>query len=239
MTAYELACDIINKNNVQPCKFSPRGPLADAVQRFMGRAAGHEVFISEAQSNLFTTLLAGKMIITNGTTEADKFAAFVKPIWSAAKKQNYYLLTFCGVVAGDEPASAPTASPVTLAGQKAASADRAHKFAAVLIQGAIEKGYAKKDDRAKPGEDDYLCVWLTKAQADALMGMLECVPTAINAAGLIMSQPVGSFCYWSKARSATGSLLLCWMGEVADMPTAPVSTLPPGKLIPMDMDIPF
>lgn len=251
MTAYELACDIINRaNNVTACKYSPRGPQADAVQRFMGRPAGHEVFITKPQAELLAKLLGSATVITHGEGQ-NRFGGFVKTIWSEAKQREYYLLTFCGYVAqpedtkeevnederwhpaDDAPASATTVTPV--------NSDRAHGFAALLIKGAIDKGFAKKDDRAAAGED-YLCTWLTKNQADALIAQLP--TTALNAAGHIVSQVVGSFVYWSKAKAASGAVLLCWMGEPseASKPATVVKEAPkapPGKLIPLDADIPF
>lgn len=248
MTAYELACDIINRcDSVQACKYSPRGPLADQVQRFMGRPAGHECFITKPQADLIAKLLGSAQVITHGEGQ-NRFAGFVKAIWSEAKQREYYLLTFCGYVAQPEdnreevnederwhPADDQPAAPV-------ANADRAHGFAALLIKGAVEKGFAKKDDRAAAGED-YLCTWLTKNQADALIAQLP--GTALNAAGHIVTQVVGSFCYWSKAKASSGAVLLCWMGEPseADKPTSkPVKAapvVPAGKVIPLDPDIPF
>jgi hypothetical protein len=238
MTAYELACDIINRSNsVQPCKYAPRGPMADAVVRFMGRAAGHETFITKPQADLFAKLLGSALIITAGEG-SNKFAGFVKTIWSEAKQQNYYLLTFCGYVAQpEEVESAPTTTPVQSA--TVANPERANGFAALLIKGAIDKGFAKKDERAG-ADEDYLCTWLTKNQADALIAQLP--TSALNASGHIVTQVVGSFCYWSKAKAASGAVLLCWMGEpTAPAPVAskPAPVVPAGKLIPMDPDIPF
>jgi len=229
MTAYELACEIINRaDNVQACKYQPRGNEANAVCLFMGRAAGHEVFISKAQAELFVKLLAGKPVITNGIGD-DRFAGFVKTIFSAAKNKEYYLLTFCGHVQAKAEEVAPEVVDCT----------QANDFAAKLIAGFVEKGWAKKDDRAAAGED-YLCCWTTKAQADALLAQL---PAAVNAQGRIITQACGSFCYWTKVRAASGAMLLCWMGEVTTAPAAaPVKAepvAPAGKLIPLDMDIPF
>ena len=241
MTAYELACDIINRSDsVNACKYSPRGPLADQVQRFMGRPAGHECFITKPQAELIAKLLGSAQVITAGEGQ-NRFGGFVKTIWSEAKQREYYLLTFCGYVAQPEEsapaASAPTVTPVQSA--PVANADKANGFAAILIRAAIDKGFAKKDDRAGKDED-YLCTWLTKNQADALVAQLP--GTALNAAGMIVTQVVGSFCYWSKARSGSGAMLLCWMGEPTDAAPAPVKAapvVPNGKLIPLDPDIPF
>jgi hypothetical protein len=230
MTAYELACDLINgSKNVQPCKYAPRGPQADAVQRFMGRPAGHETFITKGQSDLMMKLLGSANVI-NYSQGQDRFAGFVKTVWSEAKQQNYYLLTFCGyVMQKEEPAE-----------ETPANTDRANSFAATLIQQAIAKGFAKKDERAGAGED-YLCTWITKSQAESLLGMLPA--NALNNAGHVITQAVGSYCYWTKAKSASGAMLLCWMGEVKETKSAVVvpavpRTLP-GKLIPLDAEIPF
>ena len=244
MTAYELACDIINKSNsVQPCKYAPRGKEAEAVVRFMGRPAGHETFITKGQAELITKLLGSAIIITAGEGQ-NRFAGFVKTIYSEAKKQNYYLLTFCGYVAQPEDTREDVNEderwhPTNDQPAATVNSDRANGFAALLIKGAIEKGFAKKDDRANAGED-YLCAWLTKNQADALIAQLP--TTALNAAGHIVTQVVGSFCYWSKAKAASGAVLLCWMGEPTEVERKPVKAapvVPAGKLIPLDPDIPF
>lgn len=240
LTAAELAFDIItrNKDKVQACKYTPRGPQADAVTRFMNRAAGHEVFITQAQASLFDTLLNGASVITNGSGDG-RFGAFVKTIWSEGKQQNYYLLVFCGYV--------PTATPAHLAPKVEAVQKDASDFAAKLITSAIGKGFAKPDERATDG-GDYLTTWLSKAQADALVAQLP--QGAVKADGGFLTQACGTFCFWGKVRTATGAMLLCWMGEVSGTsapaatpvvvpPVKPVAVTPPGKLIPLDMDIPF
>jgi hypothetical protein len=104
MTAAELAFDIIRRSNsVQATKFAPRGPKADAVVQFMGRAAGHELFITESQAALFAKLMGQNSIIAVGTGN-DRFAAFVKDIFSEAKGRTYYLLTFVGFIPSKVPA---------------------------------------------------------------------------------------------------------------------------------------
>jgi len=264
MTAASLAFDIITRNegNVKPCKYQPRGPQADAVVRFMGRPAGHEVFITEGQATLFGKLLNGAAIITHGTGDS-RFAGFVRSIYSQAKGRDYYILTFCGCIGGqdddrDEPNEeerwhptdemaderpAPVATKPVAVPQ---GSERADRFAAVLIRGAIEKGRHQKDAYARSGEDDYLVTWLSAAQADALARLMA--DGVVRDDGSFLTQAAGPFCYWGKKRTASGAQLLCWMGEpsgVEDKPApkpakpATVAVVPPGKLIPLDVDIPF
>mgnify|MGYP003442113872 CR=1 FL=1 len=267
LTPATLAFDIISRNKakVQPAKYTPRGPQAEAVVRFMGRPAGHEVFITEAQAGLFAKLLGDASIITYGTGET-RFAGFVRSIYSQAKGRNFYILCFCGCIGGQEEGQeepnederwhptdeisdeergivAPVASrPVVVP----ATNEQANRFAARLIQGAIEKGRHQKDSYARAGQDDYLIAWLSAAQADALMRLLA--DGVVREDGSFLTQAAGPFCYWGKKRTGTGAQLLCWMGEpptVHDAPPAPkpvkaaAVVVPNGKRIPLDVDIPF
>ena len=113
LTPWTLAFDIINRGRVNACKYEPREQEANAVGLFLGRKPGHETFISEPQYNLFKKLLNGGTIITTGQGE-ERFGAFIKSVWSAAKQKSFYLLVFGGYVPQDEPApqvSAPAPTP--------------------------------------------------------------------------------------------------------------------------------
>lgn len=245
MTAVELAFDLIRRGNPTACKYAPRGVQADAVVDFMGRSAGYEIFISQAQYALLAKLMGRCSIIATGEDD-ERFACFTKIIFSEKKNKEYYLLCFTGFVPEVEVSAPVEAAPVVAA---PVTSDRANSFASTLIRGAIEKGHDKADDKAAPGED-YRCCWLSKGQADALVALLP--QGAIKADGNVITQVAGAFCWWSKVRMATtGSMLLCWMGEVSTpvvaapvpvpvaKPVVPVAVIPAGKRIPMDADIPF
>ncbi len=233
LTAATLAFDIINRSkNVQPCKYAPRGAMADAVVAFMGRPAGHELFITEAQANLFTKLGGQNAIIAVGEGE-ERFAGFVKSIYSDKTKKSYFLLCFCGHV------PAAVEAPVN-------SSSNANDFAAKLITEAINSNRAEKDKYAKPGEDDYLCVWIPPAKAEALYAQLP--PEAIKPNGQFLTQACGAFAYWGKMKTMKGAVLLCWMGNVpASKPEVAIEEpknlweghIPEGKLIPLDNEVPF
>lgn len=234
-----FAFDCIRRNNATACKYAPRGPQADAVQAWVGRPGCFEVFISERQAEVLRGMQDDYGIVKAGTPDGDWFAGFVKSIYSEKKGKEYFLFVFSGFIP-EVVVSAPTTTAV--------NSDRANQFAATLIASAIEKGRATKDERAAEG-DDYLCTWLSRGQADALVAQLP--GEAIKPDGNILTQACGSYAYWSKVRMQTGSMMLCWMGDVSGpvatvavpvaKPTAikPVAVSPAGKRIPMDADIPF
>lgn len=241
MSNANFAFDVIRRGTPTACKYAPRGPQADAMHAWVGRTGGWEVFVSEKQFDVLRGMQDEYGIVKAGTeANGDFFAGFVKSIYSEKKGKEYFLFVFLGTIP-EVAVSAPVDATPT-------NCDRANEFAATLILSAIEKGRAKPDERGQG--DDYLCTWLSKSQADALVAQLPA--TAIKQDGNIITQAVGSYCYWSKVRMATGSMLLCWMGDVSGPLTAapvpvpvskpvavPAAIIPQGKRIPMDADIPF
>jgi len=242
-TAATLAFDIIsrNKSQVQPVKYAPRGEAATkdaAVRRFMARGVSAEVFITEKQATFLNSLIGDAGIITHGTGD-QKFAGFVKDIFSEKKNQTYYILTFCGFVPPPEVEQPKPISYDEYANDCAdneTAGQKANDFAATLIRRAME---LNRVEVSKDG-DDYNMTWLSKAQADALAKNIP--QGSMRQGGGFITQACGCFCYWGKSRTANGAMLLCWMGEPEDAPaveSAPVGVIPEGKRIPLDPVIPF
>lgn len=241
-TAATLAFDIIsrNKNEVKSVQYAPRGEAArkdGEVRRFMGRGVAAELFISAKQAEFLGNLIGDTGVILHGTGD-QKFAGFIKGIFSEKKGQTYYLLTFCGFV---PPVQAEQPQPISRdeyandqADQETA-AQKANDFAATLIRRAME---LSRVEAANDG-DEYSMTWLSKAQADALTANLK---DAVKPDGSFITQACGCFCYWGKKRTVNGAMLLCWMGEPEDAPVveaAPKGIIPNGKRIPLDPAIPF
>lgn len=237
MTAIELACSIITRaDNVQACKFAPRGEEAAAAFEYLGKSASHECFITDSQANYFKTLLGDNLIAT-AYENNDKFAVFLKTIWSDKKNRNYFLLVWGGKPVKVETvkveASTPTPSPIAVNTVKVAN----HDLAATIIGDQIKHGKAQPDAKAAPGEE-YLCAWIMPAQAKSLREQLPA--SACDQYGNITTQAAGSFMYWSKFISQKGAMLLCWMGDIPanDLPEEEPAYVNTGE-IPLDQDIPF
>lgn len=223
MTAASLAFDIIKRGKPQHCKFPPRSSQAQQVAAFTGHQADQELFISQSQRDLLLKLQVDELI--KHEQNGERFAAFVKSIYSEKTGKDYYLLVFSG-----KPPAPVVAKPVQ-------SSEKANQFAAKLIIGAIEKNRHQRDAYAKVGEQDtYFVTWLSPLQADALVSQLPEGSTKQD--GSFITQAAGQFCYWGKKRTQTGAILLCWMGEAGSEPTpAPQADEPVHANA--DPDIPF
>ncbi len=196
------------------------------------------VWMSDAQATFLAKLMDGKQV--DGFTPDHYEHAF----YFAVKTVNTQFGVKKVLYFGGEPecVQAPASKPSTVAAVEASgSSDKANATAARMIRWAVDAGRAEKDKYASE-DDDYLVAWLSPSMAVDLVKKLP--PASVREDGTFLTQAAGPFCYWGKRKTASGALLLCWMGEppAASKPApAPQKATPlaSGKRIPADSAIPF
>lgn len=193
------------------------------------------VWMSEAQAGFMAKLMGDKRV--DGFTpdhyeNAFYFAVKTVNTRNGASKVLYF---------EGEPECVPVevkaeAKPV------ATGCDKANVTAARLINWALTNNRAEKDKYARP-DDEYMVAWLAPGMAADLVKELPA--ESLRGDGTFFTQAAGPFCYWGKRTTASGALLLCWMGEPPAAPFATAKAVQPAKAgvtanrVPADPDIPF